>query len=147
MSEQACGSLRLPRPSVPSWVCLQQGEHPPLAASLAPSIWCVSREAASSVSVSVSIWVSLHLDAKGTAELWLSGEGRVLFVAHLCGTGFQAKGVQAKSRRQACTRAWAEAAGGQGAAAGRASGEHPSRESSRNFVPSAVEPSGCLCWE
>lgn len=92
-----------------------------------------------SVSVSVPTGCLWHLDAKGTAELWLSGEGRVLLVAHLCGKGFQAKGVQAKSRRQACTRGWAQAAGGQGNAAWGASGEHPSRES-------AVEPSGCSCW-
>ena len=58
--------------------------------------------------MSVSTW------AKGTAELWLSGEARVPLVAHLCGKGFQAKGVQAKSPRQARARGWREAADGQG---------------------------------
>lgn len=60
--------------------------------------------------------------------------------------GVPGKGVQAKSRasrlHQAYRSSWRP-----GRRAGRASREHPSRESSWNFVPSAVEPSGCSCWE
>ena len=94
-----------------SWVHLQRGVYLPPDMSLAPCTWCVLqgvRRGCPPLPVSVSI------QAKGTAELWLSGEAWVLLVAHLCGKGFQAKGVQAKSPRQARARGWREAAGGQG---------------------------------
>lgn len=43
VSEQACGSLHLLRPSVPSWVCLQQGEYLPPDVSLASCVCCMFR--------------------------------------------------------------------------------------------------------
>lgn len=109
VSEQACGSLRLPAcflgVSATGCVSASRCVSGPVYLVCAPG----GRERLPfSASVSVSIW------ANGTAELWLSGEARVPLVAHLCGKGFQAKGVQVKSPRQARARGWREAAGGQG---------------------------------